>query len=64
MMNTPLMPALLMLQAWLTDQFKARDERGSVSTEQAVITAGVVLLAIAIAAAITAYAQGKIALLG
>ena len=61
-MNTHLMTAFLMIKAWLDP--KVRDERGSVSTEQAVITAAVVLLAIAIGAAITAYAQGKIALLG
>lgn len=63
MMNTPLIRALVLLQTWLTEP-KLRNERGSVSTEQAVITAAVVLLAIAIGAAITAYAQGKIALLG
>jgi len=63
-MNTPLTRALVLLQTWLTDPAKGRNERGSVSTEQAVITAAVVLLAIAIGAAITAYAQGKIALLG
>ena len=63
-MNNKLMTALLLLQAWLADPAKTRDERGSVSTEQAVITAAVVLLAVAIGAAITAYAQGKIALLG
>ena len=63
-MSPYLIRTLVMFQAWLTDPTKARDERGSVSTEQAVITAGVVLLAIGIAAAITAYATGKIALLG
>ena len=62
MLNSHLMSTLLLLKAWLDP--KLRDERGSVSTEQAVITAAVVLLAIAIGAAITAYAQGKIALLG
>lgn len=61
-MNTRLMTTVLLIKAWLDP--KLRDERGSVSTEQAVITAAVVLLAIAIGAAITAYAQGQIALLG
>lgn len=63
-MNTPLIHALVMLQTWLHDPAKGRNERGSVSTEQAVITAAVVLLAIGIGAAITAFAMGKIALLG
>ena len=63
-MSPYLIRTLVMFQAWLTDPTTVRDERGSVSTEQAVITAGVVLLAIGIAAAITAYATGKIALLG
>lgn len=63
-MTTYLIRSLVMFQAWLTLPTRARGERGSVSTEQAVITAGVVLLAIGIAAAITAYATGKIALLG
>jgi len=63
-MSTYLIRTLVMFQAWLTDPTKARDERGSVSTEQAVITAAVVLLAIGIGAAITAYTTGKIALLG
>lgn len=61
-MNTALIRAVVLLQMWLDP--KLRNERGSVSTEQAVITAAVVLLAIAIGAAIAAYAQGKIALLG
>lgn len=61
-MNTHLMTTVLLIKAWLDP--KLHDERGSVSTEQAVITAAVVLLAIAIGAAITAYAQGQIALLG
>ncbi len=61
-MNTALTRAVVLLQTWLDP--KLRNERGSVSTEQAVITAAVVLLAIAIGAAIAAYAQGKIALLG
>ena len=62
MLTTRLITTFLLINAWLDP--KLRDERGSVSTEQAVITAAVVLLAIAIGAAITAYAQGKIAALG
>ena len=64
MMNTRLMTTLLLLRAWLTDPSRLRDERGSVSTEQAVVTSAIVLLAVIVVAAITAYAQGKIALLG
>lgn len=65
MMNTRLMTTLLLFRAWLTDpDSRLRDERGSVSTEQAVVTSAIVLLAVIVVAAITAYAQGKIALLG
>lgn len=65
MMNTRLMTTLLLFRAWLTDpDSRRRDERGSVSTEQAVVTSAIVLLAVIVVAAITAYAQGKIALLG
>ena len=46
MLTTRLMTTFLLIKAWLDP--KLRDERGSVSTEQAVITAAVVLLAIAI----------------
>ena len=62
MMNARLMTTLLLVKAWLDP--KLRDERGSVSTEQAVVTSAIVLLAVIVVAAITAYAQGKIALLG
>ncbi|WP_028707533.1 hypothetical protein [Propionicicella superfundia] len=62
MMNARLMTALLLVKAWLDP--KLRDERGSVSTEQAVVTSAIVLLAVIVVAAISAYAQGKIALLG
>lgn len=61
-MNARLMTALLLVKAWLDP--KLRDERGSVSTEQAVVTSAIVLLAVIVVAAISAYAQGKIALLG
>ncbi len=61
-MNTHLMTTLLLFNAWLEP--KARDERGSVSTEQAVVTSALVLLGVVVVAAITAYAQGKLTLLG
>lgn len=63
-MNTPLIRALVMLQTWLHDPAKGRNERGSVSVEQAVVTGAVALLAVAVMAAIVAYAEGKLALLG
>ncbi len=50
MMNTHLMPALVMLQTWLTHPTR-RDERGSVSVEQAIITGAVVMLAALVVAA-------------
>ena len=64
MMNTHLIRALVLLQAWLHDPTKARNERGSVSVEQAIVTGAVALLAVAVVAAIKAYAEGKLALLG
>ena len=63
MINTRLITALLMLQAWLTQPARKRNDRGSVSTEQAIVIGAIVLLATIVVAAITAYAEGKLSVL-
>ena len=63
MINNPLITALLTLQAWLTQPVRKRNDRGSVSTEQAIVTGAIVLLATIVVAAITAYAEGKLSVL-
>ena len=60
MMNTRLMITLLTLHAWLTQPSRKGEDRGSVSTEQAIVTGAIVLLATIVVAAITAYAEGKL----
>ena len=60
LMNTRLMIALLTLQAWLAAPSRKGEDRGSVSTEQAIVTGAIVLLATIVVAAITAYAEGKL----
>lgn len=62
MMNTQLLSTYLWIKAWLTPP--TREERGSVSVEQAVITGAIALLATIVGAALTAFAQGKLAALG
>ena len=63
MMTTRLMATLVVLQTWLTPPTR-RDERGSVSVEQAVITGAVVLIAALVVAALNAFVQGKLVVLG
>ena len=63
MMTTRLMATLVLLQTWLTPPTR-RDERGSVSVEQAVITGAVVLIAALVVAALNAFVQGKLVVLG
>ena len=60
MMTTRLMITLLTLQARLARPARTRGDRGSVSTEQAIVTGAIVLLATIVVAAITAYAEGKL----
>ena len=63
-MNTYLTATLHLIQAWLTDNVPVRDERGSVSTEQALWAGAVVILATLVIAAITSFVQSKLAILG
>ena len=63
-MNTHLIPVLVMLQTWLTDHTQPRNERGSVSVEQAIISGAIAILAALVIAAIASFAEGKLALLG
>lgn len=63
-MNTYLTAPLHLIQAWLTDNVPVRDERGSVSTEQALWAGAVVILATLVIAAITSFVQSKLAILG
>ena len=62
-MNHHLLTAFVLLQTWLTPPTR-RDERGSVSVEQAVITGAVVLIAAIVVAALNDFVQGKLAVLG
>ena len=62
-MNTSLTATLHLIQAWLTDNVPVRDERGSVSTEQALWAGAVVILATLVIAAITSFVQSKLAIL-
>ena len=62
-MTPYLIRTLVMFQTWLTNPTTVRDERGSISTEEAVIAAALVLLAIGITAALASYAMGQVALL-
>lgn len=62
-MNNHLLPVLVMIQTWLTQPTR-RDERGSVSVEQAIVTGAIAILAVAVVAAITAFAMGKLSALG
>ena len=64
MMTTRLMATLVLLHTWLTTPPTRRDERGSVSVEQAVITGAVVVIAALVVAALTAFVQGKLVVLG
>lgn len=63
-MNTYLTATLHLIHAWLTDNVPVRDERGSVSTEQALWAGAVVILATLVIAAITSFVQSKLAILG
>ena len=60
MMTTRLIATLVLLHTWLTDPTRERDERGSVSTEQALWAGAVVLLASIVIAALMAFVQGKL----
>ena len=63
MLTTRLMITLLTLRGRLTQDTGQRRDRGSVSTEQAIVTGAIVLLATIVVAAITAYAKSKLAVL-
>lgn len=60
-MMSHLITSLLLVKTWFDP--RAHDERGSVSTEQAVITAAVVVLALAVGAAIASYALDQLSAL-
>jgi len=62
-MNNHFVAVLVMLQTWLAQPVR-RNERGSVSVEQAIVTGAIALLAAAVVAAITAFAMGKLSALG
>ena len=64
MMNTPLMTALVLVHTWITHPASRRNERGSVSVEQAVITGALALLAVAVIGLISNFAQGRLVGLG